>query len=145
MSLLDSLSLGSSALLAQQAGIAVTGRNTANVNTPGYQRESIDFEAQPGSPLVGGVTTGSAYRSSDDLLSAQERSQAGAGGYSSTLSTSLSSLESPPTGSDNNDLIDSISGFFSDVSKLQGSPTDSALRGQVVTDAGTIAARFNDA
>ena len=34
--LLSDLSLGSSALLAQQAGVDVTGRNTANLNTEGY-------------------------------------------------------------------------------------------------------------
>ena len=143
MSLLSSLSLGFNALLAQQAGVAVTGRNTANVNTPGYQRESIDLSAEPGSPLVGGVRTGDATRSADDLLSARERTQAGASGYSGTMVTSLQDLEQRLTGS--SDIISSIGTFFANVGNLQGAPTDAALRAQVVSGASNVAARFNDA
>lgn len=144
MSLFTSLNLGAGALLAQQAGVAVTGRNTANVNTEGYQRESIDLRAEPGSPLVGGVRTGDAYRSSDDLLSARERTQAGAGGHAETLAASLSDLEQRLTGG-GGDLIGSIGDFFAGVGKLQSAPTDSALRQEVVAAAGTVAAQFRQA
>src|SRR5260370_10885429 len=104
--LFTSLTLGAGALLAQQAGVAVTGRNTSNVNTEGYQRESIDLRAEPGAPLVGGVRTGDAYRSSDDLLSTRERAQAGAGGYAETYAASLSDLEQRLTSG--SDLIGAV-------------------------------------
>ncbi len=39
--LLGVLSVGTSALLAQQRAINVTGNNIANVNTPGYSRQRV--------------------------------------------------------------------------------------------------------
>jgi flagellar hook-associated protein 1 len=42
--LLGVLSVGTSALLTQQRAINVTGNNIANVNTPGYSRQVLNFE-----------------------------------------------------------------------------------------------------
>jgi flagellar hook-associated protein 1 FlgK len=142
--LLSDLSLGSSALLAQQAGVDVTGRNTANVNTPGYQRENVDLASQLGSPLVGGVTANSVSRASDDLLSIRERAQASTSGSAQTLSASLNDLQNSLTPA-NNDLVQSIGGLFSSLGALQASPSDSALRTQVIQSAQALASSFNDA
>jgi flagellar hook-associated protein 1 FlgK len=140
--LLSSLNLGASALLAQQAGVAVSGRNTANVNTAGYQKESVLLESQPGTPLVGGVTAGSATRASDDLLSTRERSQSGASGRAQSLSAALNGLQQSLT---SDDVAGSMGNFFGAVNSLQVAPTDTALRSQVLNAAQTVATQFNAA
>src|SRR5277367_5078348 len=123
--LLSSLNLGASALLAQQAGVAVSGNNTANVNTVGYQKESINLESNPAAPLVGGITASNATRASDDLLSTRERAQSGASGQASSLSASLDSLQTSLT---NDDVAGSMGTFFGDVNALQAAPGDTAMR-----------------
>ncbi|MGD8512995.1 MAG: flagellar hook-associated protein FlgK [Deltaproteobacteria bacterium] len=67
------LSIAKDALAAQQYGINVTGHNIANVNTPGYSRQSPVLEAkQPelyGGVLLGrGVDTTQVLRVSDQVL-----------------------------------------------------------------------------
>ena len=52
MSLSGLLALGSSAMMAQEAGVSVTGRNTANAGTAGYSRESVDLQSQLAAPLM---------------------------------------------------------------------------------------------
>lgn len=37
------LSTGTSALLAFQRALATTSHNVANINTPGYSRQKVDF------------------------------------------------------------------------------------------------------
>ena len=140
--LLSSLNLGASALLAQQAGVAVSGNNTANVNTVGYQKESVTLSSEPAAPLVGGVIAGGATRASDDLLSTQERAQSGASGQASSLSASLDSLQTSLT---NDDVAGSMGTFFGSLNSLQASPSDSAMRSQVISDAQSVATQFNSA
>ena len=53
--LLGVLSVGTSALLAQQRAINVTGNNIANVNTPGYSRQVLNFET--GTPTESDIGT----------------------------------------------------------------------------------------
>ena len=67
------LSIAKDALAAQQYGINVTGHNIANVNTPGYSRQSPVLEAkQPelyGGVLLGrGVETTQVLRVSDQVI-----------------------------------------------------------------------------
>jgi flagellar hook-associated protein 1 FlgK len=53
--LLGVLSVGTSALLAQQRAINVTGNNIANVNTPGYARQRLNL--QTGTPAESAIGT----------------------------------------------------------------------------------------
>jgi flagellar hook-associated protein 1 FlgK len=138
--LLSNLTLGSNALLAQQAGVAVAGRNTANINTVGYQRESVELSSQLGAPVVGGVLAGGARRSSDDLLAMRERLQAGAGGQAQVMATALDSLQQRLT---NSSVTTALSQFFGSLNQLQSGPTDPSLRTQTINKAGNLAAQFN--
>ena len=69
--LLGLLGLGAGAISAQNAGVAVSGRNTANVNTEGYSQERVDMSSVLGVPLVGGVLASDPQRYADDLRWAQ--------------------------------------------------------------------------
>jgi flagellar hook-associated protein 1 FlgK len=67
------LSIAKDALAAQQYGIDVTGHNIANVNTPGYSRQSPVFEAKQPEPYSGvllgrGVDTTEVLRASDQVI-----------------------------------------------------------------------------
>ena len=67
------LSIAKDALTAQQYGINVTGQNIANVNTPGYSRQSPILEAKKpelfGGVLLGrGVDTTQVVRASDQVI-----------------------------------------------------------------------------
>ncbi|MFW6146935.1 MAG: flagellar hook-associated protein FlgK [Thermodesulfobacteriota bacterium] len=67
------LHIAKSALNAQQYGMDVTGHNIANVNTPGYSRQSPVHEAKEparyGGVLLGrGVDTTQVMRTSDQLI-----------------------------------------------------------------------------
>lgn len=144
MSLLGLLSLGSNALTAQSAGIAVTGRNTANVATEGYSREAVDFQAELAAPLVGGVRSGGLYRTSDPLLGKNERDASGAASYKGSLSTALHDLETTLTPSGNT-IPDQLANLFGGLSQLAGEPLDPYLRRSLVTDGEQVARSFRDA
>ena len=59
------LQTGTQALLAQQKGIEVTGHNIANVNTPGYSRQTVNMQANaPTMSSQGLVGTGVSARDS---------------------------------------------------------------------------------
>ncbi|OEU46862.1 MAG: flagellar hook-associated protein FlgK [Desulfobacterales bacterium S7086C20] len=67
------LSIAKDALAAQQYGIYVTGHNIANVNTPGYSKQSAVLEARDPAPFGGvvlgrGVNTTEITRNCDQII-----------------------------------------------------------------------------
>jgi len=58
MSLIAALSIGRSALQAQQRGLEVVGHNIANVNTEGYTRQRLDMISARPITLSGGIILG---------------------------------------------------------------------------------------
>ncbi len=67
------LSIAKDALAAQQYGINVTAHNIANVNTPGFSRQTAVFEAKEPAPYGGillgrGVDTTYVLRASDQFI-----------------------------------------------------------------------------
>ncbi|MBI4509603.1 MAG: flagellar hook-associated protein FlgK [Deltaproteobacteria bacterium] len=136
------LVLGGNAVLAQNAGIATTGKNIANVNTEGYQRERIDLASLPGAPNLGGVRVIGPYRTEDLLLARREQLAMGDRGLALSASSSLSSLEDAIGGATSHDLIDAMGAFFAGVSELISSPLDLARRQSVVNQADQVARIF---
>ena len=70
------LQTGTQALLAQQKGLEVTGHNIANVNTPGYSRQTVNMQANApmmtSQGLVGtGVTARDSKRVYDGFVGTQ--------------------------------------------------------------------------
>lgn len=137
--LLSLLSLGSSALAAQNTGVAVATNNVANVNTPGYSRQRADLESLEAAPLVGGVRADAPQRLADDLLSGQIQTAAGSLAMSQAFADALSELETGLAG--NGATIDEqIGALFSKFSAASASPTDSASRQAVVAAARDLVA-----
>jgi flagellar hook-associated protein 1 FlgK len=138
--LIGLLDMGAGAFSAQQSGIAVAGRNVANVTTEGYSRERVDLSSLPGVPIVGGVRSGDPHRLASGLIASRERSASGAEGRMANLSMALLDLESRVTGSDN--VAARIGDFFASWSQLSASPTDEVVRADVVGTAREIARSF---
>src|SRR6218665_3162803 len=70
------LNVSTRALLADQVVLQTTGHNIANVNTPGYSRQSVALQTVPGqftgNGYIGqGVDVASIVRSQSELLTRQ--------------------------------------------------------------------------
>lgn len=138
----DILNIGTSALLAAQRGLDVTGHNVANVNTPNYSRQRIEQSARPGGLLSGGVVVDGTKRLNDALLEARLVR----GGTETARLTSFDSLaqrvdgllSDPDTG-----LGRSLDSFFSALSKLAADPSSTATRQAALGQAQSLATRFN--
>src|SRR5262249_14573099 len=136
--LLGLLDLGANAFMAQNAGVAVSGRNLANVNTEGYSAERIDLESQLAAPLVGGVTANDPRRAESPLLGARERTGAGAYGMADARAAALQDLEGRLT-SEGTDIAQAIGGFFGAAGQLAAAPLDDSLRQALVAHAQELA------
>jgi len=130
--------LGSSisSLTAQQALIANTSNNIANVNTPGYTRRQIDIESRMDVANVGnilqigsGVQLGDIKRSTNEFLEYQLRQAASRKGYADIRNDYLAAVE-PAFALDGpqNTIGAAINNFFSSINQLGVNPTNVDLR-----------------
>ena len=74
--ILGLMDIAKRALAANQLGVEVTGNNIANVNTPGYSRQKVNFETSqalpmPYGPLGYGVQISGIERAFDPLVAAR--------------------------------------------------------------------------
>ncbi|RRU22782.1 flagellar hook-associated protein FlgK [Stenotrophomonas sp. 278] len=140
------LSTGTSALLAFQRALATTSHNVANINTPGYSRQKVDFTtANPqnlGYGDVGNGTRISDIRRVADQL-AISRLLDGSGELArlkqlSALADRVDSLFS--------DTATNVSGvwsnFFDTVSGLSSNASGTADRQNMLDSAGNLVQRF---
>lgn len=142
----DILSTSTSALLAFQNAIATTSHNVANVNTEGYSRQQVDFNArQPerlGDMYIGtGVDASSVKRSYDDFLTSQLRSTTSAYGQMDTYATLASSMDNL-FGSSQSSLSPMFSQFFNDIEAVSDNPSAIPERQTMLSDASTLTNRF---
>ena len=135
------LDLGAAALMAQNAGVATTGRNLANVNTEGYSRERVDLQALQASPMVGGVRAIGPRRVEDMILGSRERLSASAHGRASASAAALGDLE-VKMNAGGQDLVTAVAALFGGIMELAAVPTDDSRRGAVVASAESMADAF---
>jgi flagellar hook-associated protein 1 FlgK len=144
--LFGSLSVALSGLAAEQAALEVTANNVANVNTPGYSRQTPQLAA--GDPIVSGnltLGTGVVLQGIESLRDpilelqlSQEMQDQG------RLNTALNALQQMqvPFSSTTGDIGSSISSFFDSLNQLSTDPSNSADRQSVLTAAGNLATAF---
>ena len=148
MSSIGSLSrIALSALDAAQAGLATTGNNIANANSPGYSRETVIQVPQVPYGQTGviqgaGVAVIAITRNFSQF--AQTRLwQATAGSSAATQrQTSMAQLNNVLSTSGVN-LTPALSGFFQALRNLAGNPSGATERQALVSAAATLANRFN--
>ena len=143
------LGIGQSALSAAQLGIATTGHNIANANTPGYSRQVLlQSSAEPqalGGAFVGqGTVTGEIKRIYDDFVGQQVNSTQSTKNYAETYLNQIRQI--------NNLVADPTSGvspalqeFFNSVQNLSTSPSGTAgaaARQSVISSGAALTSRL---
>lgn len=142
------VNIGLSGVLANRVALNTTAQNTANVNTPGYSRQIVSFNATSsgnfvnGINLGGGVEVGSVIRiaelsSINRLRESNELAQ-----YSQTYFEGLSNLENM-LGAEGLSLTSGLNNFFAAIDEASVSPESLAFRQQVLTNASALAQQFN--
>jgi flagellar hook-associated protein 1 FlgK len=144
-----------SGLRAAQTMLDTASHNIANASTPGYSRQRAQLVAAPpfslpafnrtGLPgqLGTGVTISSIDRIRDIYLDQQINQQASQGGYWGARSDTMSGVEAAfpePSGSG---MGSELSAFWSSWDDLAADPSSSAARTAVLTQAQSLASRFN--
>jgi flagellar hook-associated protein 1 len=146
-SLNASLNTALSGLMADQAALATTTNNVANVDTPGYSRqEPVLAESDPveiGPLTFGtGVTLQNVESIRDPILLSQIQQQTQTENQYNTLASALqqTQLNFTTTGSD---IGTELSNFFASINQLSADPADLSVRQGVLTAADNLATSFN--
>ncbi|MGB4359629.1 MAG: flagellar hook-associated protein FlgK [Rhodoferax sp.] len=138
---------GLSGLNVAQAALVTTGHNTANVNTPGYSRQSAQTASASGVNMVGVGFFGSGARVLDitrsydqylasQLNQAQSTNQA-LGTYAAQISQLDNLLANQQAG-----LAPQLQTFFSHVQAVANTPADPAARQQLLSSSQALSNQF---
>ncbi|HUO44430.1 MAG TPA: flagellar hook-associated protein FlgK [Burkholderiales bacterium] len=140
------LGIGLSGLNAAQLGLATTGHNISNANTPGYNRQAIE------QATVLPLFTGSGYiGQGTQVVSIQRVYQQYVANQVNEAQTQSSALDTYQTwisqvdnlfGDANTGLTSSLQDFFSNVHNVANDPTDSAARASMLASGQTLAQKF---
>ncbi len=145
----DVMNIGVRALLVNQSALQTVGNNIANVNTPGYSRQSVVLKS------VGGQFSGSGYygkgvaietvqRNYSEFLTQQAALSKSVASGDTARYNNLSQLENIFQGGANG-LGASISNMLNAFSDVVNAPTDLTARSVVLTQADETAARLRTA
>jgi len=151
-SVFHGINLASSALRAFQRGLDVTGHNIANVNTPGYSRQTLDLaQAYPiefwsnGIRSIGqGVTMSSINRIRDLFLESRRQGTAADASQYETLATSVKDILGAMQEPGKDGISASLGKFFDAWSALSSNPNEAANRLQVQTAGKNLAGKIRD-
>ena len=163
LNLLGTLDMAARAMQAQMTGVDVTGQNLANVNTPGYSRQTVNIQTSPdiqtGIGMVGtGANAVSIQQAVNTLLNSQIVSQQSTGGYWTAQQSALQSAQtslneflngtsasssSSASSTGSSGLGGQLSGLFNGFQAVATSPTAIAARQALVSQAQTVASTFN--
>ena len=148
-STLSSAKLG---LLAQQLAIEVTGQNVANVETEGYSRQDVSFEANTprghikygGLHQIGtGVRVASIERSHDQFLFTQIMDEGDLTGSTEVKKEIFEQLEVLFNEGSGRSLNDALSSFFSSTHDLATNPKGLPERADLISKAEYLTSTFN--
>lgn len=153
------LETGSRALFAQQTGLAVTGNNIANVNTPGYSRQRANLVTMPEIdippvPLGQGVRVASIERYRSVFLDRQIRNESSYLGFYESMVDIFGQMQmvfSDPVTAPASQvgetaeagLNTSLIRFFESFQELSLEPESTAVRAAVRETAITLSSTFN--
>ncbi|MDD5308894.1 MAG: flagellar hook-associated protein FlgK [Deltaproteobacteria bacterium] len=131
-------------LMAQQAGINVTGQNVANVNTEGYTRRRVVLGSMPGPPLGGGgVNILGLKRYFDKFSTDRLVTEENLLGYASQRSEVLSQCSEMFNDLEGSGLGDVLDSFWGSIRQLESSPSDVTVREEVIARGDELADTFN--
>ena len=148
-STLSSAKLG---LLAQQLAIEVTGQNVANVETEGYSRQDVSFEANTprghikygGLHQIGtGVRVASIERAHDQFLFTQIMDEGDLTGSTEVKKEIFEQLEVLFNEGSGRSLNDAFSSFFGSIHDLATNPRGLPERTDLISKAEHLTSTFN--
>lgn len=146
------LQIGVSSLMAHQQAINVTSQNIANMNTPGYQRQRVNFRELSGPsglinpPLVGtGVYADRITRFTTPFIDQQIRHQNGLRNQAETTVNMLMDVESALIEPSESGLSASLDEFWQAWQNLVVTPTEPATRVTLVQTGEQLASSIREA
>src|SRR5882672_11821697 len=109
--------IGRRALHASQLGLTVTGQNIANVNTPGYSRQSVLLSASPTDGanlrLVGtGVSIDGVRQFRDSFIDSRVQTETAISGRLSAQQNALSPVDAAFNETDGGGISSAMNSFF---------------------------------
>jgi len=144
-SILDGLNIAKLSLSAQQYAMSVTQRNTVNVNNPGYTRQDVLFtDLTVASNWSAFGTPGvELWAARNRYLDQSISYELPALGENLVKYNALREIDALLQGTSGKGLGTYIDEFFNGFTELSSSPTDPALRWQVLSRAQTMTEGFN--
>ena len=141
------LKIGVSGLLATQRALATTANNIANSATEGYSRQRVNFSSRPpnflgGSFLGTGVQISGIQRLFDQFLNTEIRSGVSSEGRLATFS-GLAGRVGNIIGGPSSGVSTGLQNFFNSLESLANDPASTAVRQSVLSEAQSLARRFN--
>jgi flagellar hook-associated protein 1 len=149
MSLLSTMQLAGNTLTAAQIGLQVVGQNVANVDTPGYSREVVNF-TPAATQSVGALTLGTGVQVAgitqevDNFVEQQLRGANADASGSQVESQTYQGLEGLINELGNNSLGSSLTSFFNSINEVLNSPDDTSQRNLAVLAGQTLTANLNN-
>lgn len=141
------LNIGTSALITTQASLSTTSHNISNANTEGYNRQRVQQGTQianfEGSSYIGsGTKVDSVERIFDQFLADQVRIFTSQEKQFDTFTTFARQVDDL-LGSPELSLSSGLQGFFDSIQDVADDPTSIPARQVMLTQADTLANRFN--
>jgi flagellar hook-associated protein 1 FlgK len=148
------IEIASRAMQTSQGLIQVIGQNIANVNTPGYSRQTAvvqatDPDTEPGRNATNvaqwgtGVEITAIRRVHDAMLHQRINSTLGEGSRQEELAAALGSAQALYSEPGSGGISDLLTGFFNAFGALAANPESSAARNTVLQSATNLARQFN--
>lgn len=132
---------------ANQLGINVTGQNIANVNTPGYTRQTVQLSEAKAvgfskSAIGTGVTIDGVKAFRDQFVESRIQTETGIAGKLAAKRDALSAVETALQGTESSGLQNSINGFFGAFRDLETNPASVPLRAVAAQKGSALASSF---
>lgn len=140
------INIGLSGILGHQSALNTTGNNITNANTPGYTRQQVNFESQPGTTtgagnIGSGVTVADIKRIASDYVTEQVRADTSLSSEQGALNTELSQLDNL-LGGDSTGLNNALNNFFASIQSAAEDPAALPQRQLVLSEAQGVVNRF---
>ena len=125
----DSLNIAASSLKTQQRAMDVVSHNIANVNTPGYSRQTADLATLASEKVAGlnlgrGVKVMNVRRVVDPIIAQAQLNNSSQLAYWDTTHTGLNSVENVFGSLQSTGLASALDGFFLAWKQLANNPQD---------------------
>jgi flagellar hook-associated protein 1 FlgK len=139
--------IGRRALRASQLGLAIAGQNIANVNTPGYSRQTVMLAASPGNGtargyLGSGVDIVGVRQFRDRFVESRLQTESSISGRLTAQRDALYPVDGVFSSTGSADVGASMNEFFGAFTSLEANPSSLALRSEVIAKAQIMSNAF---